>query len=249
MQLLGYNKSMITFKKLLFEETLDLLNVELNDIHLDTCWKYFSLLDEWNQKVNLTGIKLEEDVRRKHFLDSLYCFKVIEVKADLKIIDVGSGAGFPGLPLKIFDPTINLGVVESVRKKTDFISLVVQELGLDGVDVFTARAEEIGRDVNVRGKQDWAIGRAVARLPVLLEYLLPLVKVGGKVLAQKGKNGLNEILDSKNALKVLGGKIIEEIKYHIPGVEEDRYLIVVEKVKAMDDKYPRHVGVPSKSPL
>ena len=166
---------------------------------------YADELVAWNQKYNLTSITTAEDIRVKHFLDSLSCRLAMQDAPAGRMIDVGTGAGFPGLPLKVLYPHMQLTLVESVAKKTAFLSHIVQDLGLDAVEVITERAEAIGQQPAHRAQYDWALARAVASLPILLEYLLPLVKVGGRVVAQKGESAPQELEESQTALEILGG--------------------------------------------
>jgi 16S rRNA (guanine527-N7)-methyltransferase len=166
-----------------------------------------------------------------------------------RLIDVGTGAGFPGIPLKILYPTMKLTLVESVGKKAMFCQHIVSVLGLEEVDVVHKRAEDLGQNPKHRECYDWAIARAVANLNVLSEYLIPLVKIGGRMLAQKGESGPAEAQSAEKAMKLLGGKLEELIPVNLPGVAEDRYLVVAEKVAATPPKYPRKPGVPMKQPL
>ncbi len=204
---------------------------------------------EWNQKFNLTAIRDAESIRTKHFLDSLSCVLAWKGTPPNHLIDVGTGAGFPGIPLKILYPNLKLTLVESVGKKAMFCQHVVRVLGLEHVDVIQARAEELGQDVGHREKYDWAVARAVANLNVLSEYLIPLVRVGGTMLAQKGESGPAEAQSAEKAMKLLGGKLKQLIPVNLPGVADDRYLILVDKVAATPPKYPRKPGIPAKQPL
>jgi 16S rRNA (guanine527-N7)-methyltransferase len=166
-----------------------------------------------------------------------------------RLIDVGTGAGFPGIPLKILYPNMELTLVESVGKKATFCEHIVNVLGLEDVEVIHARAEDIGQDTNLREEYDWAVARAVANLNVLSEYLIPLVKVGGHMLAQKGENAPIEAQSAEKAIEILGGKLEQLIPVNLPGVVDDRYLVVVEKIAATPPNYPRKPGVPAKQPL
>ncbi len=235
--------------ELLQEEFFALVGQKLELHQLEALQRYADLLSEWNQKVNLTAITNPEEIRRKHFLDSLSCMLVIKGTPTHRMIDIGTGAGFPGLPLKILHPEMHLTLVESVAKKTNFLSLVVQELGLKPVKIITDRAEIVGQDPAHRERYDWAVARAVAGLPVLVEYLLPLTRVGGFVLAQKGDTAGEEIKAAQSAIAALGGKAREPVPVTLPGIPEKRYLVVIEKIRPTPTQYPRRVGIPSKRPL
>ena len=203
----------------------------------------------WNQKFNLTAIRDSEGIRIKHFLDSFSCVLAWKENPPMRLIDVGTGAGFPGIPLKILYPSMQLTLVESVGKKASFCRHAVGVLKLDRVEVITGRAEELGQLPAQRESYDWAVARAVAALPVLAEYLLPLVRVGGKMLAQKGHSGPVEAHNAEPALKLLGGQIRQLISVTLPGVAEERYLVVVDKLAATPPQYPRKPGFPAKKPL
>jgi 16S rRNA (guanine527-N7)-methyltransferase len=206
------------------------------------------LLD-WNQKFNLTAIHDAEGIRTKHFLDSFSCVLAWKGNPPSRLVDVGTGAGFPGLPLKILYPAMRLTLVESVGKKARFCRHIVDEMKMEGVDVLTARAEEVGQMAAHREQYDWAVARAVADLPVLAEYLLPLLQVNGHMLAQKGVSGPAEVHKSEQALKMLGGQMRQLIPVTLPGVADERYLVVIDKVAATPGQYPRKSGIPAKKPL
>jgi 16S rRNA (guanine527-N7)-methyltransferase len=210
---------------------------------------YHQELNAWNAIHNLTAIRDSEQARVKHFLDSLSACLVMHGSQLDRVIDVGTGAGFPGLPLKILYPQMQLTLVESIRKKTAFCEHVVAKLGMEGVEVIQMRAEELGQLGEHRERYDWAVARAVAALPVLLEYLLPLVRVNGRVLAMKGESGPAEAQIAEKAAQILGGHLRQLQKLTLPGVVEERYLIVIDKVAATPEKYPRRVGIPAKRPL
>ena len=165
------------------------------------------------------------------------------------MVDVGSGAGFPGIPLKIVNPKIQLTLLESIGKKVDFCRHICQEFGFKGVKIIQNRAEEFGHFPQAREGFDWALARAVAGLPVLVEYLLPLVRIGGRALAMKGENGPAEAQAAEPAIDLLGGQISRLVPVNLPGIEEDRYLVVIDKIAATPDRYPRRVGIPVKRPL
>lgn len=206
-------------------------------------------LIDWNLKFNLTAVDDPEKIRIKHYLDSLTCLLVMRDTPIDRVVDVGTGAGFPGLPLKIVCPGMRLTLVESVGKKANFCRHVVQTLRLENVDVIQARAEEVGQFPEHREKYDWALARAVAILPVLAEFLLPLVKVGGHMLAMKGENAPAEAHTSEHALRVLGGHLRRLVPVTLPGIADERYLVVVDKIGGTSKAYPRRTGVPGKKPL
>jgi|SRR5215208_3057820 len=233
----------------LVQEAQALFNVHLTARQITLLISYEKELLEWNQKFNLTAIRDSESIRTKHFLDSFSCVLAWKALPPTRLIDVGTGAGFPGIPLKILYPNLKLTLVESVGKKAMFCQHIVRVLGLEQVDVIQARAEDLGQDTRHREKYDWAIARAVANLNVLGEYLIPLVKVGGTILAQKGESGPAEAQSAEKAMRLLGGKLKQLIPVNLPGVADDRYLVLVEKVAATPPKYPRKTGVAAKQPL
>ena len=203
----------------------------------------------WNEKFNLTAIRDAEGIRTKHFLDAFSCVLAWKEKPPRRLIDIGTGAGFPGIPLKILNPSMRLTLVESVGKKANFCRHMVETLKLDSTEVVTARAEDVGQNPAHRETYDWAVARAVANLPVLVEYLLPLVQVGGMMLAQKGQSGPAETHKAEKAIKVLGGLTRQLLPVTLPGVADERFLVVVDKVAATPPQYPRKPGVPAKQPL
>jgi 16S rRNA (guanine527-N7)-methyltransferase len=226
-----------------------LFNVHLSGRQVMALTAYEKELLEWNQKFNLTAIRDSESIRTKHFLDSFSCVLAWKVSPPNHLIDIGTGAGFPGIPLKILYPHLKLTLVESVGKKAMFCQHIVSVLGLEQVDVIQTRAEDLGQHMQHREKYDWAVARAVANLNVLSEYLLPLVRLGGAMLAQKGESGPAEAQSAEEAMQLLGGKLKQLIPVHLPSVAEDRYLVIVEKVAATPPRYPRKPGIPMKQPL
>jgi len=210
---------------------------------------YEKELLEWNEKFNLTAIRDKEGIRVKHFLDSLTCIKEFKTIVPNRLIDIGTGAGFPGIPLKLLFPAMQLTLVESVGKKAGFCKNVVEKLELDNVEVLTLRAEEIGQSIKYREKYDWAVARAVAALPILLEFLLPLVRIGGGALAQKGESAHAEAQMAEKACQILGGKLQHISNLTLPGVAEEHFLVVYTTVAVTPQKYPRRTGVPAKTPL
>lgn len=210
---------------------------------------YLAELLRRNSQQNLTAIIDPNGIVVKHFLDSLTLVAYLGPAASGRLIDVGTGAGFPGLPLRIVCPGLRLVLVEATAKKADFCRQVAAGMALKGVEVIHGRAEEIGHDPRHRERYDAATGRAVAALPVLVEYLLPLVRVGGRVLAQKGENGPAEAHQAQRALELLGGKLRQLHPVELPGVAERRYIVEIEKTAATPEAYPRRPGLPAKRPL
>ncbi len=226
-----------------------LFGIRLTGRQVAALIKFENELLIWNERFNLTAIRDSEGIRTKHFLDSFSCSLAWKDNPPKRLIDVGTGAGFPGIPLKILYPSMALTLVESVGKKAAFCRHMVEVLKLETVEVLTARAEELGQLPVYRETYDWAVARAVAALPVLAEYLLPLAKVGGRMLAQKGHSGPAEAHSSEQALKLLGGRIRNLLAVTLPGVAEERYLVVIDKVAATPPQYPRKPGFPAKKPL
>jgi len=233
----------------LVQDLRSLVGIQLTMRQLAAFKKYEEVLLEWNKNVNLTAIRDGEGIRNKHFLDSLTCMLAWRDRPPERLIDIGTGAGFPGIPLKIIMPRLQLTLVESVGKKLEFCRHMVEVLGLENVTCLQARAEELGLAREHREKYDWAVARAVANLPVLAEYLLPLVRVGGGMLAQKGETGPAEAHKADRAIHVLGGRIKQLIPVLLPGVTEERFLVVVDKVSATPPGYPRRIGLPAKRPI
>lgn len=227
----------------------ELFNVHITGRQVMSLITYEKELLEWNQKFNLTAIRDSESIRTKHFLDSFSCVLAWNANPPASLIDVGTGAGFPGLALKILYPNLKLTLIDSIGKKAMFCQHIVGTLGLDGVNVIQARAEDLGHNKNHRETYDWAVARAVANLNTLSEYLLPLVKVGGTMLAQKGESAPAEAKSAKKAMKLLGGELRELIPVKLPGVPDERYLVLVDKVTSTPAKYPRKAGVPAKQAL
>jgi 16S rRNA (guanine527-N7)-methyltransferase len=225
------------------------LGLRLSRAQLSALTLYERELVDWNTRFNLTAIRDPQEIHIKHFLDSLTCLIAMRETPMECLIDVGTGAGFPGIPIKIIYPKMQLTLVESVGKKAEFCRHVVKILDLQGVEVVQERAETLGQDPTYREQYDWAVARAVAILPVLVEYLLPLVRVGGSILAMKGESGPVEAHTAEHAIRVLGGHLRQLFPVTLPGVAEERYLVVIDKVAASPTGYPRKVGVPAKRPL
>ncbi|MCX7976674.1 MAG: 16S rRNA (guanine(527)-N(7))-methyltransferase RsmG [Bellilinea sp.] len=226
-----------------------LVGIQLSARQIAAFQRYEDELLEWNSRMNLTAIRDREGIRTKHFLDSLSCILAFRERPPERLIDIGTGAGFPGIPLKIIYPRMKLTLVESVGKKLEFCRHIVQTLELEEVTLLQARAESLGLDRAHREKYDWAVARAVANLPVLAEYLLPLVALGGKMLAQKGETAHAEAVAAEKAIRVLGGELQQIIPVLVPGIAEERYLVVVDKVASTPPGYPRRVGLPARRPI
>ena len=220
----------------------------LNTKNIDKFEKYKKLILEYNKHTNLTRITEEDEFNVKHFLDSLSLFKTDLFVKDKKIIDIGTGAGFPGLPLKLYNEDLDITLLDSLRKRIDFLNGVIEELGLKKIRAIHARAEEIARDPNYRESYDIAVSRAVANLSTLTEYAMAFVKIGGYFISQKGPEYKEELKSAKRAIELMGGEVKDVIHTPLPN-DIDHYIIVIKKVKATDKKYPRGGGKPRKSPL
>ncbi|WP_219899786.1 16S rRNA (guanine(527)-N(7))-methyltransferase RsmG [Salsuginibacillus halophilus] len=211
--------------------------------------EYFQLLVTWNEKMNLTGITEREAVYEKHFYDSLTALFAYDFTQAQRIVDIGGGAGFPGFPIKILYPHLELVIVDSLKKRMTFLEQAASELGLDGITPVHGRAEELGQQKVHRESYDAAISRAVARLPVLAELSLPFVKPGGWFVAMKGAEGLEEMEEGRAACEKLGGRIDEPYETKLPIEESQRFIVKVEKVTETPPQYPRKPGKPAKKPL
>jgi 16S rRNA (guanine527-N7)-methyltransferase len=234
----------------LFQATLEKDNIILNEKQMRQFDQYLVLLQEWNEKVNLTAITEEEEVYLKHFYDSATLAQHInfEDKA-ITLCDVGSGAGFPSIPLKIMFPNIEVTIVDSLNKRINFLQLLVDELGLENVHLFHARAEDFGQDKAHRNQYDVVTARAVANLSVLAEFCLPITKMGGTFAAMKASKATEELNASKNAIKTLGGKTQDVASFELPHDAGERNIILIKKDRKTPGKYPRKAGTPNKNPL
>lgn len=226
---------------------VDKLGITLSEIQLKQFYNYMNLLIEWNKKINLTAITEPNEIILKHFIDSLTISKYIS--DGTRVVDVGTGAGFPGIPLKIYRQDIEITLLDSLQKRINFLDEVIRELNLEKIETIHSRVEDFGKDKRYREKFDIATSRAVANLATLSEYLLPLVKVGGKVISMKGSLIEEELENSKNAIKILGGKIEKVDEFNLPNSDISRNIILINKIKETPNKYPRKAGEPSKKPL
>ena len=222
-------------------------NIEINEEQIKSFEKYMNLLLEWNEKINLTAITQPEEVKLKHFVDSLTVLKYIN--DDDRVIDIGTGAGFPGIPLKIMNENTKITLLDSLNKRINFLNIVIETLNLRNIQAIHGRAEEIARNKLYREKYDVAVSRAVANLSTLTEYMLPFVKVGGKCICMKGANVNEELERAQNAIKELGGEIERVDNFYLSNNDNERNIIIIRKVKETSSKYPRKAGTPSKEPL
>lgn len=230
------------------KEYLEKLNIEINDRQEEQFVQYMNLLVEWNEKMNLTAITEREQVFIKHFADSLTPLMYFDFKGK-SVIDVGTGAGFPGLPLKIAEPTIELTLLDALQKRIGFLETVGQDLELENVHYIHARAEEGSRMPEHREQYDIAVSRAVASLNVLSEYDLPYVKVGGKFIALKGPTAYDEIKEGEKVVEILGGEITSVKEVTLPQTDITHTIVEITKIKSTDEKYPRRAKKISSSPL
>lgn len=232
-----------------FKSQIKELEIELSETQLQQFERYYELLVEWNKVMNLTAITAYEEVYEKHFLDSLAIVKVEDMNQIESIIDIGTGAGFPGIPLKIAFPHLKVVLLDSLNKRINFLNTVIEELGLENIETLHGRAEDYAKKVDYREQSDLCVSRAVANLSTLSEYCLPYVKVGGKFIPYKSGEITTEADEAKKAVGILGGNVKKILKFHLPDSDITRSFVVIEKGKATPKKYPRKAGLPSKEPL
>lgn len=235
----------------IFAEELANYGFKLSSKQKEQFATYYNKLIEFNKKVNLTRITDKNEVYLKHFFDSITPLLEFSdlFKGEKSLCDVGAGAGFPSLPIKILCPDLSITIVDSLGKRLKFLDELVSDLSLDKVTLVHSRAEDAGQNKNLREKFDLVTGRAVARMSVLSEYCLPLAKVDGYLVALKGPKAQDELAEAKNAIEVLGGNVKEVKELTLPDTDDERTLIVVKKVKATPKKYPRQAGTPNRKPL
>ena len=232
-----------------FKEDLYQLGITLTDRQLQQFLQYYEMLVEWNQVMNLTAITEYRDVMKKHFVDSLSLVKACDLKNGLSLIDVGTGAGFPGLALKIAFPGLKVTLLDSLNKRILFLNAVIDKLELSDVQTVHGRAEDQAKPGKLREVYDICVSRAVANLSVLSEYCLPFVRVGGVFVSYKSEKISQELADAKDAIRILGGNVKDQIEFMLPDSDFYRSLVVIEKCSCTQVKYPRKAGLPTREPL
>lgn len=232
-----------------FDNELEKMNIRLTDDQKSQFDLYYELLIEWNRVMNLTGITDYDEVNLKHFTDSLTISRIIDMAHINTLIDVGTGAGFPGIPIKIAFPHIKVYLLDSLNKRIKFLNEVIKKLGLKNIYAFHGRAEDFAKDRQYREKFDVCVSRAVANLSTLSEYCIPFVKTGGYFVSYKGGDSDEEVVRSENAITLLGGEIENTDRFFLPDTDMGRTLIKIRKRKSTPNRYPRKAGIPSKEPL
>ena len=232
-----------------FVHDLRELGVLLEDRQIQQFVRYYEMLVEWNKIMNLTAITDYDDVMKKHFVDSLSLIKAYDVKSQVRVIDIGTGAGFPGLALKIAYPSLQVTLLDSLNKRIQFLDAVIDELQLTGVKTIHGRAEDYAKPSNLREQFDLCVSRAVANLSTLSEYCLPFVKEGGYFISYKSEKISEEVQKAETAIKTLGGKIDKQVEFYLPNSDIYRNLFIIRKIRKTPSKFPRKAGLPSKEPL
>ena len=233
----------------IFETKLSELGITLNEEQKRQFLQFYELLVEWNKVMNLTGITEYEEVNEKHFVDSLSIVKAIDMDSVETVIDIGTGAGFPGIPLKIAFPNLKVVLLDSLNKRIQFLNTVIDTLQLTDIQTIHGRAEDFAKQQAYRERFDLCVSRAVANLATLSEYCLPYVKVDGMFIPYKSGEITEELQQSQNAIHVLGGKVTDVVKFRLPGTEIGRTFVKIKKVQNTAKKYPRKAGLPSKEPI
>ena len=223
--------------------------IELSDYQLKQFYDYYELLIEWNEKINLTAITDFNEVLKKHFLDSISLVKAVPLDGSFTLIDIGTGAGFPGIPIKIAFPNIKVTLLDSLNKRVIFLEEVISKLGLTEIEAIHGRAEDFAKEGMLRESVDYSVSRAVANLSSLCEFCLPYVKVGGMFISYKSEKAKEEMQISKNAIDILGGNILGCENFLLPGTDMERNFVIIKKVVPTPLKYPRKAGTPIKKPL
>ena len=232
-----------------FEKDLEELNIKLEKRQMCQFLQYYELLVEWNSFMNLTAITDYDEVIKKHFIDSLSLVKAIDLSKEYSVIDIGTGAGFPGIPLKIAFPNLKITLLDSLNKRIKFLDEVINKLELKDIKTIHGRAEDFAKDKNYRQMYDLCVSRAVANLSTLSEYCLPYIKKGGKFISYKSEKINDEMNVARNAIKILGGNINSQVEFNLPDSDIYRKLFIIDKINDTPMKYPRKAGLPSKEPL
>lgn len=232
-----------------FQKDLEELHIFLDDKQLCQFMSYYKLLVEWNQVMNLTAITDFEEVCKKHFIDSLSLVKAYDINAGISVMDIGTGAGFPGIPLKIAFPGLKITLLDSLNKRVSFLQNVIENLKLDNIEVLHGRAEDYAKKEEFREQYDLCVSRAVANLSTLSEYCIPYVKAGGHFISYKSEKLTEELKNADRAINILGGRIKEQVEFQIPNSHIYRNLLVIYKEKETPANYPRKAGIPSKKPI
>lgn len=242
-------KSVKNYDTSKFEKDISVLGVSLTGQQIENFLVYYEMLTDWNQVMNLTAITEYEDVMKKHFVDSISLIKAFDVRKKISVIDVGTGAGFPGLALKLAFPQLQVTLLDSLNKRIRFLDAVIEKLNLSGVETIHGRAEDLAKPGKLRESFDLCVSRAVANLSTLSEYCLPFVKINGYFISYKSEKILEEVPAAERAVLLLGGRIKEQIEFQLPDSDLYRNLVVIEKHKKTPAKFPRKSGLPAKEPL
>lgn len=240
---------MAEYNTIQFRKDIEALGIDLTEKQIQQFISYYEKLVEWNEMMNLTAITEYDEVMKKHFIDSMTLIKAFDVNQSASVIDVGTGAGFPGLVLKIAFPNLKITLLDSLNKRIQFLNEVIGNLGLDGVETIHGRAEDFAKPGKLREKYDLCVSRAVANLSTLSEYCLPFVKEKGLFISYKSEKVQDEMVKADKAISILGGKIERQVEFTLPDSDIYRNLFIIRKVKKTPAKYPRKAGLPSKEPL
>lgn len=240
---------MAEYNTMQFRKDVEALGIILTENQIQQFILYYEKLVEWNEVMNLTAITEYDEVMKKHFIDSITLVKAFDVNKSASVIDVGTGAGFPGLALKIAYPNLKVTLLDSLNKRIQFLNEVIEKLGLDGVETIHGRAEDFAKPGKLRERYDLCVSRAVANLSTLSEYCLPFVKEKGLFISYKSEKVQEEMVKAENAISILGGKIEKQVEFTLPDSDIYRNLFVIKKVRKTPAKYPRKAGLPAKEPL
>jgi len=241
-------KNQNKLKKILINGAKE-LGIELGERQVSQFLTYLEILRDWNKRTNLTSLKDPREIIVTHFLDSLTIHKAVDISKEISAIDIGTGAGFPGIPLKILKPQISLSLLDSRRKRIEFLKYLSKSLKLEGLEIIWGRAEDCGREKKYREKYDIVLARALARLNILAELGIPFLKIRGLFIAQKGQNLGKELEEARRAIEILGGELKGIISFKLPYSRKSRKLVIIEKILETSHRFPRRTGIPQKRPL